>query len=546
MNRNLIIGIILAVIIGSSLIIGYSNNWFAQPETPKPEPTATPRTTPSSTPQTTPSPEVTSSPTATSPLPTTSPTATATPQATSPPPTSTPTAKPTVTSSPQPTSQATPTTQPTASPQPTEPSMNLVLEVYGNANMDDAVDEEDLTYLTSIINGSVDATQFSDANNDGTVDAADKDQVAALINGDASYIVLLDGNGKLITVSLPANRIVVEYIQNAEMMRVLELEDQIVGIDYCVDVLRQYYFQDSPNIASVGQMYTPDYEAVLNLNPDVLLTFSKATEEKAEKLPGVDVIFLGLYYPNVTNPEDSSFMQGILKAGYIFDRVPQATEYAQWLFNLTQTIRDKTNNLTAEQQQTVLLTNYPYTESATVKAYATIDTLGQVCILSGGANIASILPTYLNSSSVSVDAEWILEQDPDFIFLHTVRYTFSGLTRGDPAQGYDVSDTTSISQCLQEYIAQPMFANLKAVQNGRVYIIAGDFRNNAMGGVLGSVYLAKVLYPDLFSDLNPQSVHQEYITRFMRLDYNLDEEGVFLYPGISINGDIVGIPNGST
>jgi iron complex transport system substrate-binding protein len=424
--------------------------------------------------------------------------------------------------------------------------MDLVLEVYGNANMDAAVDEEDLTYLTSIISGSSSATQFADANNDGKVDAADKDQVVALINGTASYIVLLDGNGKLITVSLPANRIVVEYIQNAEMMRVLDLEDEVVGVDFCVDVLREYYFPDNPNIVSVGQMYTPDYEAVLNLDPNILLTFSSATEEKAEKLPGVDVVFLGLYYPNVTNPEDSSFMQGILKAGYIFDRVPQATEYASWLLNLTDTIRAKTSTLTSDQQQTVLLTNYPYTASATVKAYATIDTLGQVCILSGGANIAQSMPTYLNASSVNVDAEWILSQDPDYIFLHTVRYTFSGLTNADPAQGYDVSDTSSISQCLQEYISQPMFANLKAVKNGHVYIIAGDFRNNAMGGVLGAVYLTNVLYPDLLTDFNPQAIHQEYITHFMRLDYNLDEEGVFLYPGITINGDIVGIPNGST
>jgi iron complex transport system substrate-binding protein len=424
--------------------------------------------------------------------------------------------------------------------------MNLVLEVYGNANMDAAVDEEDLTYLTNIISGSATATKFADANNDGKVDAADKDQVAALINGTASSIVLLDGNGKVITVSLPANRIVVEYIQNAELMRVLELENQVVGVDYCVDVLREYYFPDNPNIVSVGQMYTPDYEVVLNLNPDVLLTFSSATAEKAEKLPGVDVVFLGLYYPNVTNPEASSFIQGVLKAGYIFNRVPQATEYARWLLNLTDTIRAKTGNLTADQQQTVLLTNYPYTASATIKAYATIDTLGQVCILAGGANIGQSMPTYLNASSVSVDAEWILAQDPDYIFLHTVRYTFSGLTYADPAQGYNVNDTASISQCLQEYVSQPMFANLKAVKNGHVYIIAGDFRNNAMGGVLGAVYLAKVLYPDLFPDLNPQTIHQEYITHFMRLDYNLDIEGVFLYPGINVNGDLVGIPNGST
>jgi ABC-type Fe3+-hydroxamate transport system substrate-binding protein len=36
-------------------------------------------------------------------------------------------------------------------------------------------------------------------------------------------------------------------------------------------------------------------------------------------------------------------------------------------------------------------------------------------------------------------------------------------------------------------MAQPVYTSLQAVQNNHVYIIAGDFRNNAMGGVLGAV-----------------------------------------------------------
>jgi hypothetical protein len=75
---------------------------------------------------------------------------------------------------------------------------------------------------------------------------------------------------------------------------------------------------------------------------------------------------------------------------------------------------------------------------------------------------------------------------------------------------------------------------------------AGEFRNNGMGGTLGAVYMAKILYPDLFTDLNPQAIHQEYITHFLRLNYNLDTNGVFLYPAITVNGDTVGVPNGAS
>ena len=437
-------------------------------------------------------------------------------------------------------------TEPSGSESPQGSLLDLTLEIFGNANMDDKIDDDDATYIQSIIDGSATETQFADATYDGNIDQNDIQQVNAIINGDATYITLLDGNGELLTVSLPVNRIVIEYLSNAELMRILNLEDNVVGIDYAVDQLKSFYFpENADSLVSVGQMYTPDYEAVLNVDPDVLLTFSKATEEKAEKLPGVDVVYLGLYYPNVTYPETSDFVQGILKGGYIFDRVTEATTYVDWILELTDTLSSVTDNLDASEKPSVFITNYPYSESTTVKLYATVDTLGQVCILAGGGNIGASLSGYFNSSSLSVDAEWLIEANPEYIFLHTVQYTYSGIAMGDPNHGYNMDDATSIMTCLNEYLSQPAFANIDAIKNGNVYIMSGDFRNNAMGGTLGAVYMAKILHPDLFTDLDPEAIHQEYITQFLRLDYSLDEHGVFLYPAINVDGDLVGIPNNS-
>ena len=47
---------------------------------------------------------------------------------------------------------------------------------------------------------------------------------------------------------------------------------------------------------------------------------------------------------------------------------------------------------------------------------------------------------------------------------------------------------------------------------------------------IGVAYMAKWFYPELFEDLNPKSIHQEYLTRFQGLDYDLNEHGVFVYP----------------
>ncbi len=464
MKNTVVIGAVLAILIVSSVAIGYSQNWFMPRETPQDEPTP----------------------------------------------------------------------------------LNLVLEIYGNANMDDAVDEDDVAYIQKIIAGTANSTTYADANKDGAINSNDIAQINAIMNGTASYIILLDGNGALMNISLPKSRIVVEYLSGAEVIRALDLEDYVVGVDYALDQLKSFYFpENGASIVNVGKMNNPDYELVLSLDPDCLLTFTKDTATKAANLPGVDVIYLGLYYPNVIDPESSSFLQGILKGGYIFNRIDEATTYANWILNITKSLQAISSTITANESQTVFITNYASTWTTTVTAYCTNDPLGQGCIVAGGANIAESLPGYSNSSSLKVDLEWVIEADPDYIFLHSVRYTYGGWTNENPAHGYNVNDTTSIANTLSEWASHAEVANLTAVKNNHVYIIAGDFRNNAMGGTLGAVYMAKTLYPDLYATLDPEAIHQEFITRFMRLDYDLDEQGVFMYPSILVGNNTVGIPEGA-
>ena len=53
-----------------------------------------------------------------------------------------------------------------------------VLTVY-NANLDDAIDENDVEYVRGIIDGTEDETQFADANYDGKIDEDDIVQIEA-------------------------------------------------------------------------------------------------------------------------------------------------------------------------------------------------------------------------------------------------------------------------------------------------------------------------------------------------------------------------------
>ena len=62
------------------------------------------------------------------------------------------------------------------------------------------------------------------------------------------------------------------------------------------------------------------------------------------------------------------------------------------------------------------------------------------------------------------------------------------------------------------------------------YVISVDMIDMSAGFFLGVGYMAKLLHPDLFVDFDPQAIHQEYLDRFQRIDYDLDEHGIFVYP----------------
>ncbi|NYT10286.1 MAG: ABC transporter substrate-binding protein, partial [Methanosarcinales archaeon] len=76
------------------------------------------------------------------------------------------------------------------------------------------------------------------------------------------------------------------------------------------------------------------------------------------------------------------------------------------------------------------------------------------------------------------------------------------------------------------------FGETNAGKNGRIYVTY--FINTlGAGDHIGVLYFAKWLYPDLFGDLDPEQVHQEYIDRFQNVDYDLKEHGAFVYPPMS-------------
>ncbi|MFA7032489.1 MAG: hypothetical protein WC201_02900, partial [Bacilli bacterium] len=304
------------------------------------------------------------------------------------------------------------------------------LEVFGNANEDWKIDEDDLTALEEMIAGERDPTAMADANNDGVIDEDDLEQVEAIINRTAEFLWLIDGDGNTKKIKLDIERIGSEYYSNTELMCILDVKDKVVAVDNAPYQLKDFYFGEGrTDIVNMVNMHVPNYEAVADLNLDILLTFSYAgTEEKQEALSNVDVVYLGMYRPDVLEPEKSEYMQAILKAGYIFDRVERAENYIDWLLEVRDDIASVSETIAEEDKVKVLMTNYSnshFADESIVEwsLYTKIDPQGQALLLAGGHSVAQdiLTPQQYNGGAdrtiygAKVGSESIITADIDYI-----------------------------------------------------------------------------------------------------------------------------------
>ena len=380
---------------------------------------------------------------------------------------------------------------------------DFILEIYGNANEDECIDMRDYTYTARIICWLEEETTFADANYDGRISVADMTQTGLIILGRESELTFVDYYGEAVTVSKPITRVVVPYTEQADLLRALNAADKIVGVPERIKDEKAYYPELS-KLPSIGTVFEPDYELVLSLNPDVFLVYYPLWVD-CEKLPGITCIFLGY---EAFHPEN--FAQTVTKFGYIFDNEEEAEQYIDWNMGWINEIKSRTEGLPEDKKPRVWRFWW-YPEGS----YDWSHTYGDRDIIAGGKNIAESLPEY-----TKVDIEWVAEQNPEIIVAHAPQ----------DICGYGYDDASEMAAVREDIMNRAGLSTTIAVKNGDVYLIDNKhFMCTNTGYAISIAYMAKWFHPGLFEDLDPQAIHQEYITEFQRLDYDVSEHGVFVY-----------------
>jgi iron complex transport system substrate-binding protein len=393
---------------------------------------------------------------------------------------------------------------------------DYVLGIYGNANEDDTIDMGDVVYTKLAIFGKKPKTELCDAKYDGRINVLDVIQAKLIILGKEKELTIVDSKDRIVTVKKPLKRVVVAYYKILETLRAVKVPHEIIiGVPSYPNVADwELYFAEYKDKPGLGDMWNPDTEAILNLDPDVVFLTSSSrfggVDHTSDVLESAGITVLRFSFGSY-----GSYMQEeITKLGYIIDKEEEAGEFHDWHKGVVNLVKERVEKIPEEDKPKV------YYEGQSRLWNGFREELARVG-LAGGKNIHPV--------GQAIDPEAVIAGDPDIIVK---------VAPGGDVTGYhlDAEDTTEIEKLREEVMSRHELQNVGAVKTGRVYVIsiylmAG--RSSGHGGVRNIaqiVYNAKWFHPDLFKDVDPKAIHQEYLTRFQGLDFDLDKKGVFAYP----------------
>jgi iron complex transport system substrate-binding protein len=394
---------------------------------------------------------------------------------------------------------------------------DYTLGIYGNANLDVTINEQDVAYVQDVIKGTEAPTNLTDANYDGKIDENDIAQIRQIINGTEKEITILDWANRAVTTKEPVNSIVVCGSDPAVALRILGVMDRVIGVSEFSQSTKTFShvflpeFKDLPTVAN-GEV---DYEAVLSLKPDVFISDVYVIPEGDEKkLSGIPVLKFDLYRAR-------TIFNQMKTLGYVLGAEERAQEYIDFVEPILKEIREKTESLPSDKKTRVYLE-----AQRDYITHTKMGAAGYQIELAGGQNIAADM---IGGATgwLEVDPEWILTENPDIIVK------MAGWNRDNTTAGYETDDFTSM-KALRDYILnRPELAKVKAIEDGNVEILSYDITYTP-DYVISVAYLAKLFYPELFKDLDPVAIHQEYLNTFHKgLGWDVKKNGTFVYPPIA-------------
>ena len=367
--------------------------------------------------------------------------------------------------------------------------------------------------LAAAILDSLDARQMG-----GAVEAPSpgdlRDAAFVYEHWDGKALTITDTSGRTATLTRPIRRIALFNSDSLEMLRSIGLEpDRIVGVSKYV-LEDPIFYPEYQGTANLGSVWSPDYEQAAGVRPDAVFLYASISQSSCDDIEDtLSAIDPGIRFFRFDSFRPTVYADEVRTLGLLLGKSEDADRFLTFYEDATGSVAGVVDTIPVKDRIPVYLENWnDYKSAGKGSGY------NEKIELAGGMNIFGDNPV----EYPAIDPEAVISRNPGVI----VKIVGSGETTFG---GYGDDDISSFEQVCRAISDRPVWNQIRAVRDGRVHIIHTD----VIGGpeyFIGTAYFAKWFYPDLFPDLDPRAIHQQYLEEFQRLDYDLERHGTFVYP----------------
>lgn len=304
--------------------------------------------------------------------------------------------------------------------------------------------------------------------------------------------IVIDSIGREVILPNPITSAVVANAYNTEIINAIDSLDKVIGVDYNIYQDKESWKNRYTENDVIGKNQRElNYEKIIEKNPDVLiLTGNGAVEEAIEKLSpfNIQVLVCDAYYTD-------EFSKSCNILGKVFGEEEKAKEldsyFAEKLEYINEQLKDVPKRKVYFEYRRIGNTTIPGNYFFNMVEFSHADNI------------------FKESESVEVDPEAVIVKNPEVIVK---------VSAPDVKSSYFPPTEEEMIEIKNELINRPGWDEIDAVREDNILLLS-HYVHGGASKLVGTMYLAKWLYPEQLPDLNPEEIFRDWLVKYQKLDY---------------------------
>lgn len=317
---------------------------------------------------------------------------------------------------------------------------------------------------------------------------------------------VVDSLGREVEIPDPCTSAIVSNAYNMEIVNAINAIDQVAGVDWYIwqdEEAWGSYFDESYLVGSDSAEL--DYELVVDKNPDVIVCTGNCTGNyedviKAMEPFGIPVVVSNAYYT-------AEFFDTVDLLGQVFGKEEDAAELTGYFSDKLDYINTQLDGV---EEKSVYF-EYRTEGRTTIEG----DYFYNMVEFAHADNL------FGDSEGNTVELEAVVDADPEYIVK---------VSQPDVTSSYIPPTEEDMEWVYNDLVSRAGWDEITAVKEDNILLLS-HYVHGGASKLVGTMYIAKFMYPDLLPDLNPEEVfakwlefqHRDYIEGHTRPAYTLDE-----------------------